>query len=537
MNKSITPKTINANPTSQRRWDLLGVAGFSLLFSLITTTPSSYFVHADAASQDFMALSWINGCWEFLSEKMTSLFVLGPLFRLFGSSPFWDTVSLAVVAAITLVLTYELARDLTGSRFGGILAALFLSALPTYQFFSRVHISYALMFFTGAWLAVRRNHWGWAGFCFAMAPMSHFGATVPVGISLGVLALLYLRPAAWKPWFSLIISGLAPILVVEALFFFYTGQPFLWIRSTLVVGLRWSGVNGQPATSLATPTYDLGWLPHMLLGSNGLVLTLLLVLAIPAFFLLVRKDKVGSAMIASVLLAVAAFTFVAALHPGFVSRSLAFLYPVWSVGVAVMVCWLIERVVLLWLKEITIAAWLGVLILFLLQTGFYIRNFTQTPYPVLEQWFQRAIAEKRPMRYEGLTWIPLYYFGFQGDEILVDDPRWLETGQTGQDVLVFEGHAPANINPEGYTVTVISMDDSSDVIHPVLTGELIIPRRYEIWWPDGPSQPIGPQTIPAGGAVSYYYSGVGCATPPPYGGGTQFFYQLVWSKLTKLFGG
>lgn len=521
--------------TCRRRWDFIAVACASALFCAATTPASGYFVHADAASQDFMAVSWLHNCWEFLSEKMTSLFVLTPVFAVLGPNPWWDTATLAIVAAIGLALVYEMTRELTGAPWAGGMAALFLAALPAYQFFSRVHIGYVLPFLLGGWLAIRRGHWGWAGFCFAMAPMSHFGAAVPVAVSVAALAVVQLRPANWKLWAAFVAGGLAPILAVEALFFAYTGTPFAWTRGTLAVGLRWSPVNILAGGGLGLTGGSLTWLPEVLAGSNGPVLSAALALALPAPVLL-RKDWNGAAMTAASLLTALVFAGIAAGRPGFVSRSLAPLYPLWVIGAAVTGYWLRSLFVAARFQSWVAAGAAALLGVALVQTGVYIREFTQTPYPQLEKWFQRAIDEARPVRYQGLPWTPLYYLAFQGTELLVDDERWIESGTTGQDVLIFQDQAPAGIGRDGYTIMAVTLDDTIDATHPVLTGEAAIPRRYEIWWPQESSQPIGPQTFKPNGQVVYYYSGSGCATPPPYGGGTLYFYQLAWNKLLRMLG-
>lgn len=517
------------------RWDLLGVGASSLLFSLVTTPASGYFIHTDSASEVFVALSWSQNCWQFIVEKMTSVFVLTPLFILFGPNPLWDTITLAIVAAIGLMLVYETARELTNSSLAGLIAVLLLSAFPAYQFFSRVHIGYVLPFLLGGWLAIRHNHWGRAGFCFGMALISHFGAAIPVGLSVAALAILHFRPQKWKQWAAFGLGCLAPIAVVEGTFFAYLGIPLAWMRSTFLVGLRWSGVSNLQTSPIVLTADTLLWLPQTLIGSNGWLLSTLLMLAIPAPFLL-RKEKNGAAMTAVALGAGLVFASIDILKPGLVARSLAPLYPIWVVSVAVSAHWLIERVQSLQVRRTIILIATGISGLMIIQTGQYIREFTQTPYPQLATWLQQAAEEARPVRYMGVPWVPIYFLEFQGTELLVNDDRWVESNTTGQDVLVFQDHAPPQVRPQHYKVTVIELDDTIDAAYPILTGEAAIPRRYEIWWPQLDSQPIGQQTLPSDGQVRYYYSGLGCSTPPPYQYGTMYFYQLVIYKFEQWLG-
>lgn len=124
------------------RWDLIGVGFVALVFWLIATPPSAYFLQIDTAAQDYVALALTRNCWEFFTEKMLAVLLLHPLFWLFGPSPYWETALLAVAATLNGIAAYELARLSSDSRLAGIVALLLLNALPFVQFFNRAYFGY-----------------------------------------------------------------------------------------------------------------------------------------------------------------------------------------------------------------------------------------------------------------------------------------------------------------------------------------------------------------------------------------------------------
>ena len=541
------------------RWDwiLLGVG--ALIFWGATTTPSAYFLHFDAGTQDVMALSLNQGCWEYATEKYFAILLLAVVFKVLGASVLWETLILIAASAVTVVGVYELTRLMTDSKWAGLMSALLLIALPAFQYFSRTHLGYVTTLLVLAWLAVWHERWGWAGLLFSFAFAAHFNAAVAVGLSLGMLALFYLRPSSlsekpvflrstpqrsevgektgffhrhWKKWTHLAIAIILPIVFIDFLFFLHNGQMFYWSLGTVGVSMRWSGVSAGAAPAMQL--LNLLWLPQTVWGSNGVLLSILLALSLIAPVLLWKNHK-ALAMITAFLGTAIFYGAVAANRDGFVSRALAPSYPFWAIGAGVVLGWLVER--LPKFKQIALSGVVIVLGVSIISTGFFIREFTQTLHPQVEAWILRAAKEGRPIRHVGNPWLVLFFAQANQVEIVSGDNIWIEDNKPGQAMLIFEGSAPAHLNRDGYVVDSVEMNRKADDAYPVITREAMLASRYEVWMPARQSEPImmidpsRPQK-----SLTYHYSATQCVTPPPFGNGTLYYYQLAWKRLTERFG-
>jgi hypothetical protein len=511
-----------------RRWDMWGVGLAALLLQIVSQTSSAFFLHFDTSTQDVEALEWARGCWGESTLKILPAVLLGPIYKIFGPAHQWESILLLFWAAVTVALVYELTRLLSGRRIVGLLAALLLMALPTFQYFSRTHLGYPMPFLLLGWLAAWHKRWNWTGLFFGLAVTAHYNSWVPVGLALAGLAILYLRLDTWKQWVGLLVCFAGPLLFMDALFFFYTGVPFEWDRDVFKEVLRLS------VLSAATPHPNWLWVWQTVVSSNGLLLTLGLGFALFAP-LVVWKDKTGMAMLASFLGLAAVYTVQGGLGRAFlVSRILATSYPFWVIGAAVVLGFLISRITAVrWQWSVTALIGLGLMGL-IGQTAIFIHTFTETPFPTIEAAIARAAQEGRPVRYIGNFWIPTYFAQIDGIEMLGNDSRWIDAKAPGQDVLFFEGSAPSSLSQENYDIQVTQVNASADQVYPGLTEEATIPRRVEVWWPTSPSQPIGRPTemLP----YTVYFDGSGCVTPPTYGNGQLFFYQLVWQKFLQKLG-
>ena len=121
-----------------------------------------------------------------------------------------------------------------------------------------------------------------------------------------------------------------------------------------------------------------------------------------------------------------------------------------------------------------------------------------------------------------------------------NDEQWIQADTPGQAVLIFANKAPNTLSRTNYTISDAVLESDYELTYPALTYEAAIPRRFELWWPNGPSQSAKPDSIPDFSQTAAYYSGAGCLTPPVYSNGDQprqlHFYQLVWKKLTGTYG-
>jgi hypothetical protein len=423
---------------------------------------------------------------------------------------------------VTAVLTYELARQFSGSRLGGLLATLLLLALPSFGYFSRMHIGYVMPWLLLAWLAVWCQRWGWAGLCFGLVLISHFGYFVVVAVSLAVLAALFLRPATWRRGLAFGLAAATPILEVEANFYAYMGRPWQWLRGVASAGYIWTGV--RQGVVLHSNWL---WAPQTIFESNGVVLTGLLglgVLAPLVFWPSRRKLAFWLALAGSV----AAFAGIALLRGSFIARALGALYPLGAIAAAAVMVAAIRQLPEGWPRRF--AAWAAVLALAALaiDTGLFVRQFTRSPFPAVGEWIREAAAMDRPVRYNN-QWVGLFFAQEYGAEILTGDDGWILADDPGQSVLIFERRSPANLTRAGYTIEAADVNAQIDTRYPALARDADIPRHVEVWWPSGPSASIRP----AGDLEpsTFYYSGSGCVSPPGFGNGTLHFYQLVWRKL------
>jgi len=136
---------------------LIGVSAAALLFWIVVTPSSAYFLQPDTPTQNYVALAWSQGCWEYVTEKMLSV--------------------------------------------------LLTTALPAFQFFSHTYLGYIAPCLLPGWLAAYHRRWGW-GFALSWLSLSTFQATSnwwwlpetiigPNGQVLGALLL----PGALSPFF------------------------------------------------------------------------------------------------------------------------------------------------------------------------------------------------------------------------------------------------------------------------------------------------------------------------------------------------
>jgi hypothetical protein len=511
------------------RWDLACVGAVSLTYWVVVTPSSSYFLQIDTATQDYIALAWARGCWEVATEKMAGVYLLAPLFRWLGPSPAWESLLLALSAAITLLVVYELTRAMTGSTKVGIAAACFALALPAFTFFSHTYLGYLLPLFMSGWLAIQRGRWGLAGLLWGFAILAHFNVIAPLGLAGLALAFSYGATAGWRQWLKLTAGGLLPLVLTEALFFLYLGgSPTHWIGSVLHFTL------GYANAASTSPHPDWLWVLNTLRDSNGWPATLGLLLAAAAPVVL-RRDRAGLALSLTALGLGLAYTVQAGIgHSWLVPRLLAAAYPAWAM-LAVVV---IDRLIIAMPSSIRTGIFSLCFVLIvglLIQTGLFFQAFGRTLNPDLEGWFRQAARESRPVRMQGNAFVGLYFAQVYGVELLVNDPAWLKTGQTGQAVLIFDQQAPAGLDSAGYTQSTVSLE-VPDQAHPALTYEAARATRFDVWWPQRSSLPVRPRAPLDAGITAAYYPGAGCSSAPAYGNGTLWFYQLVLQRLRQRLG-
>lgn len=514
------------------RWDLVAVGAASLgIWLLFTSLGNAFFVQIDSAAHDYAALAWLQNCWDFVTEKYLSVWLISLTYHLFGPSPYWGTFWLAIAAGLSGLLVYEITRLITQSRLTGVLAALILLALPGYQAFDRTYFGYLFPFLLLGWLGILKGHWWWAGLCFGLAIEGHFNTAIPVGFSCLITFLLFFREVNWKSWVVMALGVLTPWALTELLFFIYLGPGSfpVYTRFTLNIILH------PQVGDIVERGID--WIPRALVGINGWLGFILILPSLAAFWL-VRQNKKALALTLSFLVLPLYYTF----QGGFtqavvVPRLLVSSIPFWCIGAAIVWVWLAGRLPTAarpWVVGIFIA---GVAVS-ALQTQIYVRAFTQTPNDQIQAWFAQAKAANKPVRFNGNPRVGMYYAYYYGVETLANDRRWSEANQPNGAVLIFTFPVPPTVTQDGYTVTTYDHPTPEDQTLPVLTKEISAARHIELWWPSGPAQPVKPDTYsPYGGFdATYYYAGTGCSSVPAYGNGTLWFYQLVILKIKERLG-
>lgn len=251
-------------------------------------------------------------------------------------------------------------------------------------------------------MATYHRHWGWAGFCFGLALIAYFPALPLFGLSVLAIIVFHLRRETWQHWLMFCLAGIAPALIVEAIFFFYVGQ-FLWTRSTF--GLLWK-YSGATAT-VSHPYWST--LIESILGSNGWALSISLASGVFAPFV-VRHRPAGFALTLTAV-GIALFYILQSIigRSSFVARLLVPSYLLWSICAAIILARAVNFLPALLLRRITSGILVAGLLAAVINTSLFIHEFTQTAYPQIETWFIQAAQAKRPIRYQGNMRIALFY--------------------------------------------------------------------------------------------------------------------------------
>jgi hypothetical protein len=451
---------------------------------------------------------------------------------------------------------------LTGSTRWGLVAALWYFSLPTILYYSRIHIGYPLAFFTLG-LAVQEERWyGWSGVAFGLALTAHPNFVVPVGFWLFWSGLAYLlghRNEAEKT--SLLdrtsdllrLGGgmLIPILVVEGIQFLYDGQVLGWSRGYIREALRLSeSLHGEswPSTHLL----------HIIGFSNGWLNLVLLLIGLAYPFVRERRITLTDAVFLSAWSVLGFYSLRVAQGSTFLTpRMFAAVYPLLVTTTVITTARLVSRIpsrITAALRPlITIILLIG-LPLALIEHTLDAAVASHTGYNAIDQAFSEAAKEGVPVRYIG-NWNAGRFFGMRHQvEVGLNDTEPDVILADRGAVLVFDGFDPAMLgvsaalDPTAYTVEVLphmaayrprAIENyalSPAFIHELEQGvygrKAGTPTTYvEVWWPRNPTSVPAYDYSGVAGDPNHYYSGSGCASPRPYGYGTQNFYHLLLSKV------
>jgi 4-amino-4-deoxy-L-arabinose transferase-like glycosyltransferase len=216
--------------TSSDRWLALSLTVFGLLARL------PYFMHIpyfeDETLEGLFALKvypggqWIVNSWDnYLGPQFPYMMALG--YRLFGLDPIIPRAIVLIFGALTVGLTYLLARTLGLNKFGGFLAALIVLANP-FHILINSHIAWSnsmLAFYVTAMLltaalAIKRDQPRWlllTGLLSGLALQAHPSLLITLP---GIVVWFLIEPNGRKfmhtrwPYLGLLIAALVYGVVI-----------------------------------------------------------------------------------------------------------------------------------------------------------------------------------------------------------------------------------------------------------------------------------------------------------------------------------
>lgn len=500
---------------------LLVVCGV-ILFRALTTPSSAFFLHEDTANQHVTAIELIRGCFMWTTEKWFPAFVLSGAYSIFGIQNWLEPLILMAFAAATALCVFSVTKTTTKSLLWALVAVVLLEALPAYQYFSRTYWGYTPLLLLAGWMLLMRDRWFWGAFLLGAAVISHFNAMVFVFFSTLILAAFFLRPSKLKQWGKYVVAGILPLFLLEIMLLAYMGpNPFpIWTSGVYSVLTRLGG--GAKLTTWK-------WLFEAIVGTNGIWLTLLLLPALVAPYVL-RRDKYLLAFSLSGLFIAAFYTFQAGVLGGtLLTKVLVLQYPFWAALAAISLAWGMQKI-----PQVSTWAGIGVLsitLVLMVDTGVFMRTFTQTAYPIVDGWFDEASEQSLVVKQVGGNIMPPQYFAQKyGVATLVHQADWVANEAAENAVLVFLSQAsPNGFAPDGYSQDVLELPALSQR-YPLLTAEASVMRYAEVWWPSSPT--AAPITVREPLSImDVYFDGQSCIIAPQYGDGTLHYIQVVLGKL------
>ena len=267
--------------TRQRSIRWLPVVIF-LLIAAGTLGAGSYFLHIDTPTQHVAAWDLLNGCWGYTAATLFPFTLLLIPYALFGLNPILEAVILSLLGALMAWVMLRLIERVTGSLRWALLGALWFLTLPTILYYTRMHVGYALVFFTLGLLLHSEEHYGWAGVAFGLTLTSHFNTLIPLGLWAIWSFALDRETRRFRNLLWLGLGFLAPILILETVRWLYLGVPFGWLRNVVNDALRLSGEDFSSQQS-----WPVWHIIHWVSFANGPINAFLLLIGL--LYPLVRK--------------------------------------------------------------------------------------------------------------------------------------------------------------------------------------------------------------------------------------------------------
>jgi hypothetical protein len=549
----------------RKEWTWLLPILIALLVALGSSDSSSYFLHFDTATESHAALDVLNGCWGYSASKPLPMLIMVPVLALGNSNPAFELIPLTILSALALAALFRLVARLTGSTRWGMLAALWYLSLPTILYYSRIHIGYPLAFFILGIAAQEERWYGWSGVAFGLALTAHPNFAVPVSFWLfwsGLAYLLTYRSAADKTGLLSRIGDLLrlgggmliPILAVESIQFLYDGQVLGWSQGYIREALRLS-------ESLHGGSWPPTHLLHIVGFSNGWLNLALLLIGLAYPFVRERRITLADAVFLSAWSVLGFYSLRVARGSTFLTpRMFAAAYPLLVTTTIITAARLASRLpsrMSAALRPLIAVMLLIGLPLALIEHTLDVAVASHTGYNAVDQAFSEAAREGVPVRYVG-NWNAGRFFGMRHQvEVGLNDTDPASIVMDRRAVLIFDGLDPvtladgAVLDPALYEISTVphmaayrprAIENyalSPAFIHELEQGaygrKAGVPTTYvEVWWPRNPTSVPVYDYGEVAGDPNHYYSGSGCASPRPFGYGTQNFYHLLLAKARRV---
>lgn len=545
--------------TQQRvaRW--LPVVIF-LLIAAGTLGPGSYFLHIDTPTQHVAAWDLLNGCWGYTAATLFPFTLLLIPYALFGLNPLWEAAILAVLGAVMAWAMFRLVERASGSRRWALLGALWFITLPTVLYYTRMHIGYALVFFTLGLLLHSEERYLVAGLAFGLTLTSHFNTLVPLGLWAIWTFILDRNTRRFKNLLRLGVGFLAPLLLLETVRWLYLGVPFGWVRNVVTDALRLS--EGTFDEQAHWPVWHL---IHWISFANGPVNALVLIVSL--LYPLVRNPHqrlmdatfaAGWSLLAfySIRISLLGNTFltprmVATAYPLLALTSIVTLQRLWSLATDSLQG--NPRHLLRAAGALVLVIGLPVSIL---KSALDAAAGSQTAFDALDAAVAQAAVDDLPVRYAGYFPAGLAFGQRHGVPVAINETDPDILAADGRSVRIVQSIPPDEVdstlleqtlNPDRYQRSIVPQ---AALWRPALLESYgMSPERLREWapvsaghrvdayhpvaviyWPDQPQGEFVGRDDPEG--LVFYYPGSGCYMPLPIGEGEDAinYYVILGEK-------
>lgn len=553
-----------SSQTRQRIVRLL--LGIIFLFTAAGTLGAgSYFLHIDTPTQHVAAWDLLNGCWGYTAATLVPFTFLLIPYAMFGLNPLWETVILSLLGAIMVWALFRTLERVTGSRRWALLGGLWFISLPIILYYTRMHVGYALVFFTlGLMLHGEKRYW-WAGIAFGLTLTAHFNTLVPLGLWAVWSFILDKDTRRFKNLLWLGLGFLASLLVLETARWLFLGSPFGWIRGVVSDALRLSDVLSSDDRGSWPVWHILHWMSY----ANGPVNASILIVSLlyptvrqPRGHLLDVTFAAGWSLIAfySVRISLLGNTFMT-------PRMVALAYPLLGIACVFTISRLWQR------ASARLAGWQqavlsvsGALIVAVGLPLAYLNQAldaaagSQTAFDEIDALVEQAAEAGLPIRYFGYDPAGLAFGQRHGVPVAINEADSDILSVDGRSVRIIQNLTSDRVGTTLVEETLLNPNQYRQIVFPQqavwrpaqIETYYVSPERMReyakltaghgddadrtyavIYWPEQPQGIFIGQDRPDD--LIFYYRGYGCHYPLPIGEGDQAtsYYVILGENLRE----